>query len=525
MDDFLLLAQTEAEKPSVLRSALTAIDTVFCPLMPNDPPHRKEPASVKKMLKGDACWATTKHILGWYLNTLDSTLNLPAHRLHRLYELLRLHRIYELLQLICPPKRRVSVRLWHQLLGELRSMSPALPGLRGLFSALQDALGRADRNRVRITPHIWDLAADFTAIADSLRHRPTRLQELVPGEPTFLGASNASSVGMGGIWFSADPTHSPILWRQRFPSTVTSALVTATNPRGPISISDLELTAMIAHKDVLTAQHDMAEHTLWMATDNVAAVSWSNKGSATSVGPRAAYLLRYNVLHQRAHRYIAINDHIAGTANAMVDDASRLWQLSDIDLLTHSRATYPQALPWIMPTLSPVTNSLLIGSLFRRQQTPGSLPNESSPPPLLGHSGRPSAPASALTRPDSPPIPFHSCKSLPSNSALVASPAAGAFELVQWRKRSAPWGRHTPGWGPLTHASTPTATLTFDSRRYTSRGLNTTTPVSRYAASPTALHQHRPFGPPRSHDPRQRRRARDWLLLSPSPGQIPWSSQ
>ena len=218
-------------------------------------------------------------------------------------------------------------------------MSPALPGSRGLFSALQDALGRADRNRVRITPLIWDLAADFTAIADSLRERPTRLQELVPGEPTFIGASDASGLGMGGMcWFSANPGHHPILWRQQFPPKETAALVTSSNPHGAISFSDLELTALIAHKDILTSEHDTAEHTLWLATDNMAALSWSTKGSATSVGPRS-YLLRYNALHQRAHRYVAVHDHIAGTANAMADDASRLWHLSNDNLLTHFNLT------------------------------------------------------------------------------------------------------------------------------------------------------------------------------------------
>ena len=91
VDDFLLLAQTEARKRQVMRSTLTAIDQVFRPLMPTDPPHRKEPASVKKMLQGDACWATSKCILGWDLNTVDSTLT-PPHRLDRLYELLSLIR-------------------------------------------------------------------------------------------------------------------------------------------------------------------------------------------------------------------------------------------------------------------------------------------------------------------------------------------------------------------------------------------------------------------------------------------------
>ena len=139
VDDFILLAQTRAQQTTVLRSALTAIDDVFRPLSPDDPEHRKEPASIKKMLQGDACWNTRKRILGWDFDTESTTLNLPPHRLERLYTLLAR---------IQPPHRRVSVKLWHQLLGELRSMSPALPGSRGLFSALQDALGKADRNRV-----------------------------------------------------------------------------------------------------------------------------------------------------------------------------------------------------------------------------------------------------------------------------------------------------------------------------------------------------------------------------------------
>ena len=55
VDDFLLLAQTEHNKQRVMREALYSIDNILRPLTASDPPHRKEPASVKKMLKGDAC--------------------------------------------------------------------------------------------------------------------------------------------------------------------------------------------------------------------------------------------------------------------------------------------------------------------------------------------------------------------------------------------------------------------------------------------------------------------------------------
>ncbi|KAI2502269.1 hypothetical protein MHU86_12158 [Fragilaria crotonensis] len=71
-----------------MRATLHAIDEVFRPLDPTDPPDRKEPASVKKMLKGDAQWSTFKRILGWDIDTETSTLHLPIHRVDRLRELL-----------------------------------------------------------------------------------------------------------------------------------------------------------------------------------------------------------------------------------------------------------------------------------------------------------------------------------------------------------------------------------------------------------------------------------------------------
>jgi hypothetical protein len=444
VDDFLLLAQTEAQKRDVMRASLHAIDAVFEPLSPQDPPHRKEPASVKKMLKGDACWATTKRILGWDLDTVAGTLNLPPHRIERLHELL---------DAISPPNRRVSVKTWHKLLGELRSMSPALPGSRGLFSILQAALSKADRNRVRITPQVWHMAEDFRAIATTLGNRPTRLRELIPTAPAYVGACDACQWGMGGVWFSTTGNpHTPIVWRQSFPLRVRQALVTYENPTGALSISDLELTALLAHKDVLAQHHPVAERTLWTATDNRAALSWSNKGSATATSARA-YLLRLNSLHQRQHRYVATYNHIAGKANAMADDASRLWHLNDAELLTHFDRVYPQVSHWTMLTLAPSTNSALIGALFRQRPDHAFLRNASVPqaPPVA--SGTLSATALAWTPNSSRPTPSRCFKSSHNDSERVAPlPAVDPCGLETWRISSAVWGRRMPGWGPRTLA-------------------------------------------------------------------------
>lgn len=142
-------------------------------------------------------------------------------------------------------------------------MAPALPGARGLFSVLEDSLSKADRHRVRLTQRVWDVVSDFTDIADSLRQRSTRLQELIPMAPTWVGASDACRDGMGGAWFhTTDRTQPPIVWRQAYPSDVRDNLMPSDNPKGEVSISDLELLAMIAHKDVVAQHSEVAERTL-----------------------------------------------------------------------------------------------------------------------------------------------------------------------------------------------------------------------------------------------------------------------
>ena len=71
LDGFLRMTQTVNQCTTVMmRHALHLIDDVFRPLQsPHDQTHLKEPASVKKMLKGDACWLTQKRILGWDLDS------------------------------------------------------------------------------------------------------------------------------------------------------------------------------------------------------------------------------------------------------------------------------------------------------------------------------------------------------------------------------------------------------------------------------------------------------------------------
>jgi hypothetical protein len=71
MDDFLGLVQGGKRRRRWLRNLIFhAIDSVFRPPEPGDHPLRKDPISVKKLLKGDGDWETSKVILGWLIDTM-----------------------------------------------------------------------------------------------------------------------------------------------------------------------------------------------------------------------------------------------------------------------------------------------------------------------------------------------------------------------------------------------------------------------------------------------------------------------
>jgi hypothetical protein len=191
VDDFIALAQGSTNRKRwVRRILMEAIDDVLWPVDDQDEPYRREPISVDKLQKGDACWETRKKILGMIIDTVLMTLELPPRRQQRLSALL---------DSIHPSQKCLSLNAWHRLLGKLRSMSIALPGARGLFSAMQAAIRTNAAGRLCLDKGFHDATDDFRWLSDSMCDRPTRLQELVPTQPALLGAHNASGWGAGGV--------------------------------------------------------------------------------------------------------------------------------------------------------------------------------------------------------------------------------------------------------------------------------------------------------------------------------------
>jgi hypothetical protein len=452
VDDAIGAAQgSPARLRRIRRILLGALDDVFRPLTSTDPVTRQEPASVKKMLKGDACWSTLKTVLGWLIDTIRGTIELPPHRLERVQELFDLFR----------GRRRVATKQWYQLLGELRSMTLAIPGGTGMFSHLQEALRLNDKSRVKLTQAVHDQLADFEFLTHSLSDRPTRIAEVVPTEPTHVGASDAARPGMGGVWvppIQSSPTLSPeamppLVWRQPFPDHIQASLVSFANPKGSITNSDLELAGVLCHQDIIAHHADCRERTLATLCDNTPAVAWLKKGSVSN-NSSAAYLLRVLALHQRHHRYLTEVSHIPGVLNTMADDASRLWHLSDSAFLSYFNKTYPQQQSWVLCPLRSKMTSAVISALQKKRPTPESFLAAVLLPARTGQSGPPSVSPSTRT-PCSLTLltKSRSFKSLPTASALVplpATPATSRSDLEQWRTTYAPSARASPAWGPWT---------------------------------------------------------------------------
>jgi hypothetical protein len=327
IDDFLAVAQPPLHLPW-LNYLLTALDQVFVDL---PTANRRQVISASKLDKGDACYSTFKRILGWDIDTHKMILTLPKHRLQSLQDLLHM----------LMPKRRVSRKIWHKLLGILRSSTPAIYGAQHLFSLLQYALTHT-KGRIRMTQLLRAVLTAWLELATDASSLPTPIMTVVPRCPTIYAATDASKAGMGGFWVSHSPDGTPqfTAWRSPFSAHIQERLVTADNTTGTITNNDLELTALIVGASLAAAAAAHQHPHIAVATDNTSACAWASKGSTTT-GKAPAYLL-HTLTQLRRHRpFTLLPLYTSGDTNTLADCCSRSFHLSDAELLAHLNAMYP----------------------------------------------------------------------------------------------------------------------------------------------------------------------------------------
>jgi hypothetical protein len=439
VDDFCGQGQDHPQNPLVnqRRTLLHNIDKIFRPSDDRDIPERKEPISESKLGKEDAAFKTMKRCLGWDHATESRQLVMASHRKEKVLELLRELRY----------QNRASLQQWQSLIGQLRSLVVGLPGSEGQFSLLQAALRDGQQGRVRIDEatraqlqHLIELVGEA---------EPSRIEELVPGDPIHLGACDAAKQGMGGVWFTDE--EEPLVWREPFPPNVQADVVSFDNPKGTVTNSDLELAGTIVHQAVLGSQVAVEGETAHTLCDNTPAVAWRTKGSTTSTH-RNALLLRLAAAQRRVQRANHRISHIAGVDNVMGDDASRLFHLDDEKFLTHFNRTYPQRRSWKLCKAPSGLNSQVIFLLSTKMSGRGSAPSELLKDDPFGTFGAPSAAVStrARTSPSST-TPSTSSWSSPGDGEMDGSHPLGTRSALERRRMPyGKWARHSPQWGPTT---------------------------------------------------------------------------
>jgi len=458
VDHFLGLAQqyhpnvVNSNARRVRRIMMHAIDSVIRPLKPGDNPFRKEPVSLTKLRQGDCSWGTIKEVLGWVTDTVNMTIQLPQRRLERLAEILNS---------IPTSQKRTSVKKWHKVLGELRSMSIALPGARNLFSTMQNALGSKKGGRVALDKGVHHALEDFWWMFENIKTRPTNIAELVPLLPSAEGHHDASGKGAGGILFPGAHLMArygflplvPLVWRLEWPECITSRLVTEDNPDGDITNSDLELAGGLLQLEAISHCFDVRLRTLLSKGDNLATTFWERKGSTSSTKP-PAYLLRLFSMHQRFHQYVPRFDYISGISNHVADALSRDFHLEWPDLISSLSSYFPQNAGYQVWTPSPQIVSAVISALLKKRSARESLMVEPPAPTQAGASGVSSQLTWASTPFSKPSKTKYPCYSSMPNEFVVENlqPTRIQSGLDRLKITYGSLDRRSQVWGPLTPA-------------------------------------------------------------------------
>ena len=113
------------------RTLIHALEKVFWTCESSDMTNRKEVLPLKNLLAGDSTWTTCQVLLGWVIETVNMRLSLYPHQGNH---------FKDISEEVSSRHKRINVEKWQWVLGELRSMDIALPGARGLFSHMQEAL-------------------------------------------------------------------------------------------------------------------------------------------------------------------------------------------------------------------------------------------------------------------------------------------------------------------------------------------------------------------------------------------------
>ncbi len=298
------------------RGILHGIHDVF-PACNND---NWDPISAKKLRKGDGTFDTRKCISGFEFDGIEKTIWLEEDKRATLLTIL-----HKWIRGAKTAHRGITFAEFELVTSKLRHAFMALPEARSLLSPCNWML--------RCCPHVvflhqngplMEAITDIrTILRETIKH-PTLCRDLVAGWPDYIGIVDASSFGVGGVVLGELLGIPPTVFRLQWPQDITDNLVSFKNPRGPLSISDLEMAGILLVWLCLEGiTKNLSHKHVALFSDNSPTVSWVDR-MASRKSRVAAWLVRALALCLNLHRVCPLTPvHIPGVENALVDIPSR----------------------------------------------------------------------------------------------------------------------------------------------------------------------------------------------------------
>ena len=362
VDDFIACTDAMSRKSilQISRAMLHGIHSVFPPR--DITGHAGgDPISEKKLEKLEGLWEHTKEILGWILDGANYTIQLPPAKVEKMVQTLR----------ALAKKKKVRLKEFQKIAGSLHHASMGIPGGRGLFTTIWQAMANEKKGWIPLSKDIKDTFADFRWLFKEIANHPINVAQLVPRLPHLHGYTDACKYGAGGVWILPleDNTYRYVFWSVDFSPEVVKAF-----ENGEISINDLEMAGVLLGWLALEHLVPSLQHLqAGLQCDNSSTVSWTVKFTARSFV--AGHLLRALALRQQiCHSAPLLVIGIAGLLNDMADVASRhssdkSMQKISPTLLSYFNTKFKQTVSWEQFHFPRKLTSLVMSSLLGTRLT------------------------------------------------------------------------------------------------------------------------------------------------------------
>ena len=245
------------------------IERVFRPKEESDT-NSKDPISRNKLGQEDGAWSTRNTVLGWDINTIAHLLCLTPRRKEK---------VEAALAAIPRKAHSTSLRKWRKLLGLLRSITPAVARSRGMFTRVQHDLKRVTGRHFQITADVHNELEAWHELVLSLASQPTHLRKLQTSPPTWIGTTNASGSGMGGL--CQEPDGHYFVWKPPFSMDTHSLMVSYSNPTGYATINNLELGSLLMQLLIFAPRMAPLAH-IHTYINNTTSPGWANRSSVNT---------------------------------------------------------------------------------------------------------------------------------------------------------------------------------------------------------------------------------------------------